>query len=89
MAISHSNTRVRGGRPVVSRATGLGSQPVSGGPVAKPGVARCLTCLEKYDVVFIDGLPKFYDHGTKVPHKCPTTGGLTMTRLSAARGDDE
>ena len=39
---------------------------------ARSGVARCLTCLEEYDVEFIDGIPKFYDHGTKVPHRCKT-----------------
>jgi hypothetical protein len=29
-----------------------------------------MTCSEKFDVVFVDGLPKFYDHGTKTPHRC-------------------
>ena len=53
-----------------------GQQPVPAPPRpsasgrGKRGVPSCMTCGEHYDVKFIDGHPKFYNHGTETIHKC-------------------
>ena len=43
-------------------------------PAPKTGVPVCMTCGHKYDVEFVDGKPKFYDHGTATVHRCKSGG---------------
>ena len=62
--------RSHGGSPPCSSG---GSRSPGGSAKAdreKRGVSVCMTCGCKYDVRFVDGLPKFYDHGTETPHRC-------------------
>jgi len=59
--------RAHGERPV-GGSTGSGLPRPTKRDAAKPGV--CMTCHEEYDVDFVAGLPKFYDHGTRNPHRC-------------------
>jgi hypothetical protein len=33
-----------------------------------------MTCGFKFDVRFVDGIPQFFDHGTKTPHRCKEMG---------------
>ena len=54
-------------RPSSSGRSGSPAATPKGGP-AKLGV--CMTCHEEYDVEFVAGIPKFYDHGTRTPHRC-------------------
>jgi len=70
---SRSDLRRRSGDPGVSRASGL-DVPSAVGKRSKgrAGVEYCMTCGARYDVTFVDGLPRFWNHGTKEPHRCKT-----------------
>ena len=66
----------RGNLPAATIAGKAGSLRRGAAVQAKTAVSRrgdpplCITCLLPFDVKWENGTPKFFDHGTDIPHRC-------------------